>query len=232
MRRRWPRLSLRRSHGGTKGRPAKSVPPMAVPRYDCARRPGMIPQVFHRVGNPIRSYRDAWERACRRAGLAGRLVHDFRRTAVRNLERAGVPRSVAMKLAGHKTESIYRRYAIVSESDLAAGVQRLAVLREALSAAASRTVESLEEVRRVGTATVQPQLASNSAPADVGGPAVIMRSPEVPRRGVEPLCPRGRRILSPLRLPVSPPRRGPAYIAETRNEPHSQPGCHVLDENR
>ncbi len=48
---------------------------------------------------------------CARAGLAGRLVHDFRRTAVRNLERAGVPRSVAMKMVGHKTEAIYRRYA-------------------------------------------------------------------------------------------------------------------------
>jgi len=59
---------------------------------------------------------------------AGRIPHDFRRTAVRNLERAGVSRSVAMKLTGHKTEAVYRRYAIVSEADLHEAVSKLARL--------------------------------------------------------------------------------------------------------
>lgn len=54
------------------------------------------------------------------------LSRDFRRTAVRNLERAGVPRSVALQMVGHKTEAIYRRYAIVNDADLRAAAVKLA----------------------------------------------------------------------------------------------------------
>ncbi len=76
----------------------------------------IVPYVFHRDGEPIKYFRAAWERACTVAGCPGALVHDMRRSAVRTFERAGVPRSVAMSIVGHKTESIYRRYAIVDEA--------------------------------------------------------------------------------------------------------------------
>ena len=51
--------------------------------------------------------------------------HDFHRSVARNMERAGVPRSVAMKISGHKTEFIYRRYAIVTELDIQDATRRL-----------------------------------------------------------------------------------------------------------
>jgi integrase len=88
----------------------------------------IIPHVFHRDGEPIRYMDGAWNAACDRAGLSGWLFHDLRRTAVRGLERAGVPRSVAMKLTGHKTEAVYRRYAIADAAALAEGVEKLARL--------------------------------------------------------------------------------------------------------
>ena len=85
----------------------------------------LIPFVFHRNGQPIKSFKTGWKAACAAAYVPGRIPHDFRRTAVRNLERAGVPRSVAMKLTGRKTESVYKRYAIVSEADLSEGIKKL-----------------------------------------------------------------------------------------------------------
>jgi integrase len=70
--------------------------------------------------------RKPWLAACTAAGLPGLLIHDLRRSAVRNMEQAGVSRSVAMKLTGHKTEAVYRRYAIVSQADLEEAARRLA----------------------------------------------------------------------------------------------------------
>jgi integrase len=90
----------------------------------------IIPWVFHRAGLPVKSFRRAWRRACKDAGVPGRIPHDFRRTAVRNLERAGVSRSAAMAMVGHKTESICRRYAIVAESDLRDGAEKIQALHE------------------------------------------------------------------------------------------------------
>jgi integrase len=87
-----------------------------------------IQWVFHREGEPIKAYRRAWVTACKKALLVGMIPHDLRRTAVRNLERAGVSRSAAMKLTGHKTEAVYRRYAIVAESDLREGAAKLTLL--------------------------------------------------------------------------------------------------------
>lgn len=74
--------------------------------------------VFHREGYPIRQFKTSWRTACKRAGVEGMMFHDLRRTAIRNLTRAGVPQKTAMEITGHKTISVFQRYDIVDEADM------------------------------------------------------------------------------------------------------------------
>ena len=97
----------------------------------------VCPRVFHRSGRPIKSFRVAFRSACVEAGCPGRVLHDFRRTAVRNLVRAGIPERVAMQMTGHKTRSVFERYNIVSAGDLREAARRL----DAVTGTISGTIE-------------------------------------------------------------------------------------------
>jgi integrase len=96
-------------------------------RTDLLKKRGkIVPWVFHHDGGkPVREFKCSWTTACKNAGVPGRLFHDFRRTATRNLIRAGIPERVAMKLTGHKTRSIFERYNIISEGDLLMAAEKL-----------------------------------------------------------------------------------------------------------
>jgi integrase len=89
-----------------------------------------IPWLFHRYGKPIRDFRKAWTTACQQAGVVGKVPDDFRRTAVRNLERAGVSRSAAMMMVGHRSESIYRGIALTDEVVLKESAAKLAAFHQ------------------------------------------------------------------------------------------------------
>jgi integrase len=80
----------------------------------------VVPWVFHRAGERVRSVTTAWAKAEERTGIT-KLRHDFRRSAVRNFERSGVSQSVGMALTGIKSAQIYARYARAGKVDLEAG---------------------------------------------------------------------------------------------------------------
>jgi integrase len=88
----------------------------------------IVAHVFHEAdGAPVnvkRFYR-AWKAACAAAGYPSRIPHDFRRSAVRNLVRAGIPERVAMTMTGHKTRSVFERYNITAGSDLQDAARKL-----------------------------------------------------------------------------------------------------------
>jgi integrase len=96
--------------------------PVAVPIYgDMAKFLAVQPRnsefLFARGSNPIKDFRESWNLACEAAGVPGLLFHDLRRTAVRNLRRAGVAESVIMKITGHRTRGMFERYNITDQSD-------------------------------------------------------------------------------------------------------------------
>lgn len=74
--------------------------------------------VFHRAGDPIKHFRAAWITACKEAEVPDLKFHDLRRTAVRNMRRAGVAQVVRMRITGHRTDSMERRYNIVDIEDI------------------------------------------------------------------------------------------------------------------
>ena len=84
----------------------------------------VCPYVFHRRGQRIVTYRQAWGTARKKAGLPDKLFHDARRTVARNLDNAGVSREVAKRIIGHKTDEMYSRYRIVSQKDIEVGMQQ------------------------------------------------------------------------------------------------------------
>jgi integrase len=101
---------------------SRSLAAVVQSRY--SSRPVGSKYLFERSpGNPIKDFRGAWKRACKEAGIVGKVPHDLRRSRARALSRAGVPQSSAMKVLGHKTASMFLRYDVAAPDDLIRAVE-------------------------------------------------------------------------------------------------------------
>jgi integrase len=128
----WPQVDfegrlITLEYGETKNDDPRSVPIVRGDMFSALSREKrkhdefwpQSPWVFSRQGDKIKDFSWAWEKACKAAGVPDLHFHDLRRTAVRNMRRAGIPQVIRMKISGHKTDSMERRYNIADMEDLA-----------------------------------------------------------------------------------------------------------------
>lgn len=106
------------------------------------KRAVILPYIFTNMkgDNMLKQFRKTWASACTKAKIGPRMFHDFRRTAIRNMVRAGIPEKVAMAISGHKTRSVFERYNIVDKKDLELAAQKISAYIETQAGKASPEV--------------------------------------------------------------------------------------------
>jgi integrase len=126
--------TIRLDPGTTKNQEGREVTIESGPLLEllcqCVEGKQAEDHVFTRGDKPIRDFRKRWKNLCTAAGVPGLLFHDLRRTAARNLRAAGVAEEIIMRIAGWKTSSVFKRYAIVNNADVRAALQKLERARQ------------------------------------------------------------------------------------------------------
>ena len=129
----WPQVDFEAAQIKLAGKQTKTKKARTLPIYgdmeawllfQYRNRAPDCPWVFYYHGRPVGEHLIGWHEACEAAGVPGLLFHDLRRSAVRNMKRAGNPDKAVMEISGHKTRSVFDRYDIISDEDITTVAQR------------------------------------------------------------------------------------------------------------
>jgi len=117
----WQEGIVRLSKKQTKGAKARNAPLYCGDLHAfltmAFEEPGRGETIVSFKGKPITEVKTAWDKARERAGLGNLLRHDLRRTAIRNMTRAGISMKRAMAISGHLDVNVFWRYDITDEQD-------------------------------------------------------------------------------------------------------------------
>jgi integrase len=161
--------TIRLEPGTTKndqGREVSMTLPVKSLLTQCVNGKVSDDRVFTREdGKAVRDFRGTWAHACEAAKVPGLLFHDLRRTAARNLRRAGVAEGIIMRIGGWKTRSVFERYAIVSQSDICDAMAKLEACQQRQNAEGER---SAEEHFSQSLGRITPKKADSDTTSSVG----------------------------------------------------------------
>ena len=170
----WKENLIRLEKKQTKGKQARVAPLYGELRawleMAYAARQGDCPFIVSWKGAGISQVKTAWNKARERANVPTLLVHDLRRTAVRNMIRAGIPEKQAMRISGHKSRSMFDRYDITDERDIQIAGQKLARYLEekgkaVINAAATDTINESNAAREAKRGKVVTEVVTIDTPA-------------------------------------------------------------------
>ena len=150
----------------TKNDDSRTIPISKMMAFMLKRLQRINEFVFTYQGRHLRSIRTGWQKTCKELGekYEHLLVHDLRRSAIRNMVRSGVSEKIAMRISGHRSRSVFDRYNVCDENDLKDAIHKVEQERPSFATNAPEIQEFFEQADKpqpIAIAKIDPKVWGN-----------------------------------------------------------------------